>query len=156
MHLALSGLETLVAPVGSTTVRATLRALPLTIAVLLRSAGAAAENLRAGRVRPDGPFAPPALELWSAIGRHVPAGESVVFFKPRVLSLLADRPSAALGRAALALEHGYVAIRLRPGGTQLSPDAADSLRAIGRLEEVWRNGDFRLFRTVSEPPAGSD
>jgi hypothetical protein len=108
----------------------------------------AVQNLNQGRMILDSPYTKDAQETMAFISTQTRMSDVIVFFKPRALRLYTQRPSVA-NFFPQALELGnYILMKLDlpPGWNPLSLEQAASLASAGRLDLVFQNATFRLYR----------
>ncbi|MFN2151945.1 MAG: hypothetical protein ACK2T5_10145, partial [Anaerolineales bacterium] len=118
----------------------------LLIAVLFvySSGSNAYANLRAGR-EINGPFDPYSIETYDFIKNNTPPDSVIVFFKPRAMRLMTDRPSLALTECERLTEGDYLALSKKVGeNLQIPPERIDECNLP--LDKVFENRRFIVYR----------
>ncbi|MEW6333844.1 MAG: hypothetical protein AB1558_06215 [Thermodesulfobacteriota bacterium] len=129
-----------------------LRALPVIFVIVFffwHSVASAHRNLLDERTESTGPYVSTSQELFSFVSRHSDPHNVIVFFKPRAMRLFTGRRSIMTGNVA-ELERGdYLCIYLREDAyDQLTHRDVAHLLKEGRLQPVYQNSDFQVFRIV--------
>jgi hypothetical protein len=153
LSFAISGLETFQG--GKTALEKGLRKLvcyvPAVVVVLcfgFHAVIGAYENIRRDRVPTSpGPFMATSERLFSFISEQTEADSTVIFFKPRVMSLMTNHKSIMIKRVEELPRGDYLCMYMRPDAYHQVPDTAvDDLVKEGVANLVYENRDFRLYR----------
>jgi hypothetical protein len=113
------------------------------------SVSRALDNMRAHRPPPPGPSTDASREMFDFIRNDTGKDAVIIFFKPRLMRMLTERPSIVVDNPS-ALERGdYLCFHVmkRPY-YQLSLKDVVRLVNEGRLFQVFENPDFRVYRIV--------
>jgi len=114
-------------------------------------------NIALGRKAP-GPFDAVSADMFHAVTSQTEPDSVLVFFKPRAMTLLTGRRSIMIDDAA-QLDRGNYLVwhksKTLTGYDQLSPELLASFAAAGRLQSMYDNAGFTLYRLVAHPPAES-
>jgi hypothetical protein len=101
-------------------------------------------NLQADRLI-NGPFDPYSQEVYTYIQQETPAESIVVFFKPRVMRLMTDRPSIMSTECDLILKGDYLVLSRKVGeNQQIPPEQIDSCGLP--LNQVLKNNRFVVYK----------
>lgn len=121
------------------------------IALAWSAIGAAAGNLERDRNRGIGSFTPLATEMFEFVQEHTPAESRVLFPRPRIMRLRAERASFS----SRAPEHVAMADYIVVSATMeqswgIEPELIESLQSGDRFERVWSNVLFDVYARVSD------
>lgn len=107
-------------------------------------------NLVSGR-EINGPFDPVSYDLYEFILDKTPAESVIIFMRPRALRLFTQRDSFMTTRCADLLKGDYVALHEKMGGTgQIPPEQIMACPGV-KLESVFNNKRFTVFRITRAP-----
>lgn len=150
ISFALTGLAGSAAAVRKEGRLKVLRALPVLFVICYfcwHSVASAHRNLIDERMVSKGPYASTSQELFAFITRHTDPQSIIVFFKPRAMRLFTGRQSIMTGRVAELKRGDYLCIYLREDTSdQLTQRDVAGLEKEGRLQPVYQNRDFQVFR----------
>lgn len=109
------------------------------------SAQAALKNVSHGRPIMDGPFTKEARDMFRFLESNTTATDIIVFRKPRVLRLMAGRPSIrALNTKDLFLGN-FLVIDSRNPDKQLSASEVTDIVNSGKATLAYRNDQFSIY-----------
>jgi hypothetical protein len=127
-----------------------LRALPVIFVILSfcwHSIAFAHKNLLEQRIEPAGPYVSTSQDVFSFISHHTDPNSIIVFFKPRAMRLFTGRQSIMTGKVEELKRGDYLCMYLRDDAyDQLTYGDIASLEQEGRVQPVYQNKDFRVFR----------
>lgn len=110
---------------------------------------AAYKNMKDGRKTAEGPFTHESSEMFRYITGNTDKKDVMVFFKPRALTLLADR-RAFLARKLSSMESkgDYLIINKKTKSDQVSIESNEFAQKIssGYFARVFENGGFIIYR----------
>jgi hypothetical protein len=107
----------------------------------------AVENMSRGRETSFGPFTATSRSMFSFVANQTEAESTIVFWKPRVMRLMTDRPSLVLREEDQVMRGDYLCMYV--GGRvydQVSVEAVEALVAEGAARLLYENSDFRVYR----------
>ncbi len=103
-------------------------------------------NMSNGRVI-NGPFDPISSEVFAYIREKTAADSIVIFVRPRALRLFTGRDSFMTGRCSDLVKGDYVVIHEKMADNgQISPDQVASCNPAVRLEKVYANKRFTVYK----------
>jgi hypothetical protein len=93
----------------------------------------------------NGPFDPYSKEVYQYIKEKTPANSVIIFFKPRVMRLMTDRPSIMSTECNRMLKGDYLVLSKKVGeNQQIPPERIDSCNLS--LMRVLSNNRFIVYR----------
>ena len=113
------------------------------------SAIRAVDNLSRGRATSAGPLFATSREMFSFVRAHTPPDSTIIFFKPRGMRLWTARNAIRVTDVEQLGRGDYVCFYRRTDGNekfQLPRVEIERAVALGRLELVYENPDFTLYR----------
>jgi hypothetical protein len=139
---------------GATRAERALRSVAVLVPVLLvlssfaaGSLRAASDNMARGRGTSDGPFTSASGELFAFIAQNTEPESTIIFFKPRIMTLMTGRRSLTLSDLDDLWRGSYVGLYLREGTPyQVAPEVVTALSREGRARLLYENSDFRFYR----------
>lgn len=97
-----------------------------------------------------GPYARSSREMFTYISQKTEPASTVLFFKPRAMRLMAGRKSLMINTSDQLSRGDYLCYYLRPDPVaqyvQLPHQEIEASKAAQRLQPVWNNSDFILYR----------
>lgn len=113
------------------------------VSFLLNSSAEAYANLQRDRAI-NGPFDSYSKEVYKYISEETPDDSIVVFFKPRVMKMMADRDSIMSTECDRILKGDYLVLSRKVGeNQQITPDEIDSCNLP--LNQVLKNNRFIVY-----------
>lgn len=93
----------------------------------------------------NGPFDPYSTEVYSYIKENTPADSVVVFFKPRVMVMMTERPTIMSTECDRMLKGDYIVLSRKVGeNQQITPEKIDACNLP--LKEVLKNSRFIVYQ----------
>lgn len=114
----------------------------------IQSTGNARDNLARDRHTLAGPYTEPAQEMFAFVRASTDPDSVLIFFKPRVLRMMTGRKAysaRSLDESNLA---DYVVLAAEDNKWQVHPDQAARYLALGRIEKVYANSGFNIYRIL--------
>jgi hypothetical protein len=105
------------------------------------------KNIVNKRIVYSGPFYPTSNDIFSFISSNTEPGSIIVFRKPRIMRLLANRQSILIDQVDKLMRGDYLCISKNAGTSyQLGNSDIETLREIGRINLVYQNINFALYQ----------
>lgn len=116
----------------------------IAIYFLVTSSVLAYDNVRTGR-QINGPFDPLSMEVYQWIKNETPPTSVLIFFKPRVMRLMTERPSIYINQCDGMLKGDYLVLSKKVGANgQVPPEE------IGKcslpLDAMFNNRRFIIYK----------
>lgn len=109
----------------------------------------AIRNLQRDRMTSSGPYTATAQDMFAYISQHTAEQDIIIFFKPRALRMLTNRPAIQVDFPSEIGRGDYLCLYLGPDAyQQISPQQASDLVKDGILEMVYSNEEFILYRVI--------
>ncbi len=150
----LTGLAALPELMHSSTSRKAAKGLciiPIVLIILImtwQSFLTARFNLKHHRLPPPGPYSPDAQDLFSHIrmsGTMFQEGDTIIFFKPRVMRLMTGRSSILINEPENLPEGDFLCVHPAPDPDQILPEALIRMVEKGMLRLIYQNNTFSLY-----------
>lgn len=158
LHFVLVGLQWGIGALGGAPARA-VRILSLCLGVLVSVQFAGflfhhgMENLSNGRSVVGGPYALHSQEMFAFVRQEIEKDAVVVFFKPRVMKMFADRQSIMVNRPEDLSKGDYLCMYMGEDAyDQLPKGTVERLLGEGRLERLYANPEFQVYRVRKSLP----
>jgi 4-amino-4-deoxy-L-arabinose transferase-like glycosyltransferase len=111
---------------------------------LLNASTNAYANLQNGRAI-SGPFDPFSREVYDYIQKETAADSIIIFFKPRVMAMMTDRPAIMSTECDRMLKGDYLVLSRKVGkNQQIPPEEIDSCNLP--LDQVLKNNRFIVYQ----------
>ena len=108
------------------------------------------KNIVNKRIVYSGPFHPTSTEVFSFISSNTEPNSIIMFRKPRIMRLLANRQSILIDQVAKLPRGDYLCISKNAGTSyQLGNKDVETLRENGRIHLVFQNKDFELYQITN-------
>ena len=141
---------------GTTTAERTIRRFACLLPVLFvlgcfgtHSLRNVRDNLAHGRESTEGPFTADAGNMFRFIEQNTKPGSTVVFFNPRVMTMMSGRRSLMINSEEELVRGDYLCLYLKEGSSyQVDLDAVGRLSERGAAKLIYENSDFRVYRLV--------
>ncbi len=122
----------------------------LLVIVSLGISAFSAYQITAGGREINGPFDLYSKQVYAFIREETPADSIIIFMRPRALRLFTDRDAFMTERCADLVKGTYVIIHQKmEGNGQIPPEQVTSCNPALRLDEVFRNKRFVIYKINS-------
>ena len=109
----------------------------------------ASKNITQQRMRKPGPFLSTSKTLFSYISKNTEKDSIIIFFKPRIMRLLANRQAILVDQVDKLALGDYLCLYLHKNDYhQIEKKEVASLLEEDKIRLLYENTDFRLYRII--------